>query len=78
MTTSEEKDIRNYFSNLLEFTLKTDYTTYTISALVFSYLLGMDPENCNNMYVECDWTNEEIDEYNEIESIIHRIINEFD
>ena len=45
---------------------KREWTTYSPEVLTFSALLGLPPAECTGMYVESDWTDEQIDEYEEI------------
>ena len=78
MTHQEQQEIREYFSNILKFKDKNDYLEYSVSALVFSYLMGMDPNECRYMEVESDWTPDLIQEYEDIEGFIHRLIKEFE
>lgn len=78
MSKQEQQDVRNYFSLVLKYNTKEDFTDHSISSLVFSYLMGIDPEECNHMCVESEWSDDEINEYDEIESFIWQLIKEFD
>ena len=78
MTHQEQQAIREYFYNILKFKDKNDYLEYSVSTLAFSYLMGMDPNECRYMEVESDWTPDLIQEYEDIEGFIHRLIKEFE
>lgn len=43
---------------------------YSIKALTFGYLLNMNPSECEDMQVEPEFTQEQEDEYDDVESII--------
>ena len=76
MTKSEQQAVKEYFANVLHYTTKEHFTEHLVSALVFSYLMGMDPSECKYMCVESDWSREEVNEYDDIESFIHQMIRE--
>ena len=78
MTQSEKNQVNEFFTTVLKYKKKEQYLEYPVSALVFSYLMGMDPAECRNMYVESEWSKEEINEYDDIEAYVHQIIRELD
>lgn len=45
---------------------KEEWNTYSPEVLTFSALLGLPPSECTGMYPESDWTDDQIDEYEEI------------
>lgn len=50
---------------------KGEWDNYSAEVLAFSCLLGLPPAECTDMYPECDWTQEQLDEYDEIVDYIH-------
>ena len=40
-----------------------NWSTYSTNALVFSYQLGLPPQECVDMYPESDWPEEWLDDY---------------
>lgn len=78
MSKQKQQEIRDFFSKTLKFSDKNDYYEHSVSALAFSYILSMDPSECVYMNVEPDWTTEQIDEYEEVESFIYRLLKEIE
>ena len=68
-----EKDVRDYFNKCLS---KDEIEDNPVNALVFSYLMGMDPKECRGMELESEMDSSQIDEYYEVEGIINKIKRE--
>lgn len=64
-----EKSVRDYFDNYKEINICEHYTV----ALTFSFLLGLPVEEYKYMYPESDWSDEEYDQYDEVEDIIKKM-----
>lgn len=43
---------------------------YSAEVLAFSFLLGLPPAECTGMYVETDWEQEWIDQYDDVVNLI--------
>lgn len=78
MTKSEQKAVKDYFNDILGYKTKSDYREHPINALVFSYLVGMDPEECHGMELESEMSREEINEYYDIEGYINQLVKELE
>lgn len=67
-----EKDIQDYFTmcfdNYEEVLLEN-----SINSLVFSYLVGMHPEECRYMELETEMTPDQVEEYYNVEDCILRL-----
>lgn len=48
---------------------------YSIKTLTFAYLMDMRPEYCEGMDVEPEFTEEQLDEYDEVYAIIREILH---
>lgn len=68
--TKLEKAVREYFEKCIT---KDEFEENNVNTLVFSFLVGMPPEECKYMDIEPEWTSEEVDQYYEVEGIIHRL-----
>lgn len=68
--TKLEKAVREYFEKCIT---KDEFEENNVNTLVFSFLVGMPPEECKYMEVETEWTPEEVDQYYDVEGIIHRL-----
>ena len=55
----------------------TDLTKYSQEALVFSFLLGMPPAECEGMYPESDMDEETLDLYDRVDNIIWQLRKEW-
>lgn len=75
MTASMEKNLREYMNR---YYTPDQLKEYSAQMLAFSYLLGMPAEECRDMYPESDWSNEQLEEYDDIEGMLHRIKSELD
>lgn len=45
---------------------KDEWDNYSAEVLAFSCLLGLPPAECTGMYPECEWTQEQLDEYDDM------------
>ena len=72
MTT--KKEIKEYFENYFDY--PDIILGNNVDALTFSYLLGMSPSECVEMYPESDWSQEQEDEWEEIHNIIYKLKKE--
>ena len=43
---------------------------YSAETLAFAFLLGLPPAECTGMYVESDWKQEWIDQYDDVVNLI--------
>ena len=64
-----EKSVRDYFDNYKEINI----CEHQSMALTFSFLLGLPVEECKYMYPESEWSDEEYDQYDEVEGIINKM-----
>lgn len=61
-----KKDIERRFT-------KEDLDNYSTRTLTFAYLMGMKPEDCEGMDVEPEFTEEQLNEYDEVNGIVYEI-----
>lgn len=71
--TKLEKDVRSYFDDCIS---KEEFENNNVNTLVFSFLTGTPPEECKYMELETEMEQSMIDDYYNVEGIIHRMIKE--
>lgn len=74
MSRFKDEEILKYFKDVYKDKYKDVLLENSVNSLVFSYLVGMPPEECKYMELESEMDDEQVEEYYEIEGIIHRLI----
>lgn len=70
-----KSDVVKFFESLKKEGVNLrDYSTNT---LVFSYLMGMNPDQCEGMDLEPEFDDDQIEEYYEVENIVLEIRRNF-
>lgn len=69
----DTKELKEYVEEQWKRTVKLGETNYSEEVLAFAYTLGLPPSECTNMYVESDWKQEWIDDYDKMVSLIHTL-----
>ena len=49
-----------------------EFDRYSAETLAFAFLLGLPPAECTGMYVESDWEQEWIDQYDDVVNLIDK------
>ena len=68
-----EKSVRDYMNKIFT---KEQIEEYSSKTLTFCYLTGMEPQECIHMDIEPEFTDEQVDEYDDVEGIINQIKTE--
>lgn len=75
LTMIKKSDVVKFFESLKK--EGVNLRDYSINALVFSYLMGMNPDQCVGMDLEPEFGDDQINEYYEVENIILEIRRSF-
>lgn len=61
-----KKDVKDFWAE----TCKRGENIYSPEILTFAFLLGLPPAECTGMYVEGDWDQHDIDQYDYVCGIL--------
>ena len=67
-----EKDIKEHFEYIFEGNMEK-MLEFSSNNLIFSFLMGMSPSECEGMDIEPEFTADQEREYYEVEGIINRL-----
>lgn len=64
------RDMKKVAQDQWKKTVERGETNYSAEVLAFAYTFGLPPSECEGMYVESDWKQEWIDDYDALVSEI--------